>query len=238
MRARLVVGNWKMHGSLEANRALLEAIVAADVAGAVCVPFPYLAQASERLRGTRIAWGAQTLSEHASGAYTGEVSAPMLRDFGCRYVLVGHSERRQLFGESDARVAAKFTAARGAGITPILCVGETLEEREAGRTQEVVARQLDAVLAGDGPGGAVVAYEPVWAIGTGRTASPAQAQEVHAFLRQRVGAQTAILYGGSVKPANAAAIFAEPDVDGGLIGGASLVAEDFIALCRLAERKG
>jgi triosephosphate isomerase len=204
----------------------------------VCVPFPYLAQVSERLRGTRIAWGAQTLSEHASGAYTGEVSAAMLGDFGCRYVLVGHSERRQLFGEGDALVAAKFAAARAAGITPILCVGETLEEREAGRTQEVVARQLDAVLAKGALGDAVLAYEPVWAIGTGRTASPAQAQEVHAFLRRRVGADTAILYGGSVKPANAAAIFAEPDVDGGLIGGASLVAADFIALCRLAQGKG
>jgi triosephosphate isomerase len=238
MRSRLVAGNWKMHGSREANRALLDAIVAADLACAVCVPFPYLAQVSERLRGTRVAWGAQTLSEHASGAYTGEVSAAMLREFGCRYVLVGHSERRQLFGESDAQVAAKFAAARAAGITPILCVGETLEEREAGRTQAVVARQLDAVLAQGGLGDAVLAYEPVWAIGTGRTASPAQAQEVHAFLRRRAGADTAILYGGSVKPANAAAIFAEPDVDGGLIGGASLVAGDFIALCRMAERKG
>jgi triosephosphate isomerase len=233
-----VAGNWKMHGSREANRALLDALAAADVAGAVCVPFPYLAQVSERLRGTRIAWGAQTLSEHASGAYTGEVSAAMLGDFGCRYVLVGHSERRQLFGEGDALVAAKFAAARAAGITPILCVGETLEEREAGRTQEVVARQLDAVLAKGALCDAVLAYEPVWAIGTGRTASPAQAQEVHAFLRRRVGADTAILYGGSVKPANAAAIFAEPDVDGGLIGGASLVAADFIALCRLAQGKG
>jgi triosephosphate isomerase len=162
----------------------------------------------------------------------------MLGDFGCRYVLVGHSERRQLFGEGDAQVAAKFAAARAAGITPILCVGETLQEREAGRTQEVVARQLDAVLAKGALGDAVLAYEPVWAIGTGRTASPAQAQEVHAFLRRRVGADTAILYGGSVKPANAAAIFAEPDVDGGLIGGASLVAADFIALCRLAQGKG
>jgi triosephosphate isomerase len=233
-----VAGNWKMHGSREANRALLDALVAADVAGAVCVPFPYLSQVSERLRGTRLAWGAQTLSEHASGAYTGEVSAAMLGDFGCRYVLVGHSERRQLFGEGDAQVAAKFAAARAAGITPILCVGETLQEREAGRTQEVVARQLDAVLAQGALGDAVLAYEPVWAIGTGRTASPAQAQEVHAFLRRRVGADTAILYGGSVKPANAAAIFAEPDVDGGLIGGASLVAVDFIALCRLAQGKG
>jgi triosephosphate isomerase len=240
MRARLVAGNWKMHGNLAANRDLLDAIVAGvqGVECAVCVPFPYLAQAAERLRGTWLAWGAQNLSEHASGAYTGEVSAAMLGEFGCRYVLVGHSERRQLYGESDATVAAKFAAARDGGITPILCVGETLPEREAGRTQEVVARQLDAVLARGGIGAAVVAYEPVWAIGTGRTATPEQAQEVHAFLRQRLPASTTILYGGSVKADNAAAIFAQPDVDGGLIGGASLVAGDFIAICRAAERKG
>ena len=238
MRERLVAGNWKMHGSREINRALLEAIVAADVACAVCVPFPYLAQASERLRGTRVAWGAQTVSEHARGAYTGEVSAAMLGEFGCRYVLVGHSERRQLYGEGDAQVAAKFAAARAAGITPIVCVGETLEERESDRTQSVVARQVDAVLSRGGLGEAVLAYEPVWAIGTGRNATPEQVQEVHAFLRQRVGAGTPILYGGSVKPDNAGAIFAMPDVDGGLIGGASLVAKDFIAICRMAERRG
>jgi len=234
MRARLVAGNWKMHGSRESNRALLDAIVAADVACAVCVPFPYLGQAAERLRGTRVAWGAQTLSEHAQGAFTGEVSAAMLGEFGCRYVLVGHSERRHLFGETDAQVAAKFAAARAAGITPILCVGETLQERESGRTQEVVARQIDAVLARGGIGDAVVAYEQVWAIGTGRTATPEQAQDVHAYLRQRLSAQTCLLYGGSVKADNAAAIFAMPDVDGGLIGGASLVAKDFIAICRAA----
>lgn len=238
MRSRLVAGNWKMHGSRESNRALLDAIVAAGVECAVCVPFPYLAQAAERLRGTRVAWGAQTLSEHASGAHTGEVSAAMLGEFGCRYVLVGHSERRQLYGESDATVAAKFAAAQGAGITPILCVGETLPEREAGRTQDVVARQLDAVLARGGVGDAVVAYEPVWAIGTGRTASPAQVQEVHGFLRRRLPEATRILYGGSVKADNAAALFAMPDVDGGLIGGASLQAQDFIAICKEAQRKG
>jgi triosephosphate isomerase len=238
MRERLVAGNWKMHGSRESNGALLDAVVGANVACAVCVPFPFLGQAQERLRGTPVAWGAQTLSEHPQGAYTGEVSAAMLGEFGCRYVLVGHSERRQLFGEGDAQVAAKFAAARGAGITPILCVGETLAEREAGRTQDVVARQIDAVLARGGLGGALVAYEPVWAIGTGRTATPEQAQEVHAFLRPRVGADTRILYGGSVKADNAAAIFAMPDVDGGLIGGASLVAKDFIAICRMAERRG
>jgi triosephosphate isomerase len=238
MRARLVAGNWKMHGSLAANAALLDALVAAGVECVVCVPFPYLGQAAERLRGTQIAWGAQNLSEHASGAHTGEVSAAMLGEFGCRYVLVGHSERRQLYGESDGTVAAKFAAARDGGITPILCVGETLPEREAGRTQEVVARQLDAVLTKGALGDAVLAYEPVWAIGTGRTAAPRQAQEVHAFLRQRVNAATRILYGGSVKADNAAAIFAQADVDGGLIGGASLQAQEFIAICKLAQRKG
>ncbi|MDH4323148.1 MAG: triose-phosphate isomerase [Betaproteobacteria bacterium] len=238
MRARLVAGNWKMHGSLAANRALLDAIVAADLECAVCVPFPYLSQTAERLRGTRVAWGAQTLSEHASGAFTGEVSAAMLSEFGCRYVLAGHSERRQLFGETDAQVAAKSVAARNAGITPIVCVGETLPEREAGRMQDVVARQLDAVLAQGDIGDAVVAYEPVWAIGTGRTASPEQVQAVHGFLRKRLSETTRILYGGSVKPDNAAAIFAMPDVDGGLIGGASLKAQDFIAICTVAQRKG
>ena len=240
MRARLVAGNWKMHGSLAANRALLDALVAGvkGVECAVCVPFPYLAQVAERLRGTAIACGAQNLSEHAQGAYTGEVSAAMLADVGCRYVLVGHSERRQLYGESDAQAAAKFAAAQGAGIRPILCVGETLAERDAGRTDEVVARQLDAVLARGKFGDAVLAYEPVWAIGTGRTATPQQAQEVHGFLRKRVGEATRILYGGSVKAQNAAAIFAMPDVDGGLIGGASLVAQDFLAICAAAQAKG
>jgi triosephosphate isomerase len=240
MRARLVAGNWKMHGSLAANRALLDALVAGvkGVECAVCVPVPYLAQAVERLRGTAIACGAQNLSEHAQGAYTGEVSAAMLADLGCRYVLVGHSERRQLYGETDAQAAAKFAAAQGVGVRPILCVGETLAERDAARTEEVVARQLDAVLARSRFGDAVLAYEPVWAIGTGRTATPQQAQEVHGFLRKRVGEATRILYGGSVKAQNAAAIFAMPDVDGGLIGGASLVAQDFLAICAAAQAKG
>jgi triosephosphate isomerase (TIM) len=238
-RVRLVAGNWKMHGSLAANRALLDAVAAATsgmsgVECAVCVPFPYLPQAAERLRGSALAWGAQNVSEHREGAYTGEVSAAMLKDLGCRYAIVGHSERRQLYGEGDALVAAKFAAAQGAGLTPILCVGETLAEREAGRTEQVVGRQLDAVRFAD----AVLAYEPVWAIGTGRTASPEQAQAVHAFLRAKVGAATPILYGGSVKPQNAAAIFAMPDVDGGLIGGAALVAEDFLAIARAAAQKG
>jgi triosephosphate isomerase len=240
MRARLVAGNWKMHGSLTANRALMDALLAGvqGVECVVCVPFPYLAQAAERLKGTAIAWGAQNLSEHAQGAYTGEVSAAMLADLGCRYVLVGHSERRQIYGETDAVAAAKFAAAQGAGLRPIFCIGETLAERDAGRTEEVVARQLDAVLGRSKFGDAVLAYEPVWAIGTGRTATPEQAQAVHAFLRKRVGESTRILYGGSVKAQNAAAIFSMPDVDGGLIGGASLVAADFLAICAAARTKG
>jgi triosephosphate isomerase len=253
MRKRLVAGNWKMHGSRAANQALLDALVAGigaapDVECAVCVPFPYLAQAAERLRGTGVAWGAQDCSEHAHGAYTGEVSAAMVAEFGCRYAIVGHSERRQLHGESDALVAAKFGAARGAGLLPILCVGETLEERDRGRTESVVARQLDAVLERHGAtafADAVLAYEPVWAIGTGRNATPEQAQEVHAYLRARFAARDPaiaerlrVLYGGSVKAANAQALFAMPDVDGGLVGGASLVAAEFVAIARAAQRKG
>ncbi|MCX7894135.1 MAG: triose-phosphate isomerase [Burkholderiales bacterium] len=254
MRQPLVAGNWKMHGTLATNQRLLEALKAglAGLAGvqvAVCVPFPYLAQAGQALAGTGIGWGAQTLSEHDTGAYTGEVSGPMLRDFGCRYVIVGHSERRSLFGERDPQVAAKFVAAQRAGLTPILCVGETLAEREAGATEAVVASQLDAVIAAAGAQAlaqAVVAYEPVWAIGTGRTATPSQAQAVHEFIRARLATAggaalaggVAILYGGSVKAANAGELFRQPDVDGGLIGGASLVAEDFIAICRAAAAKG
>ncbi|HTQ75605.1 MAG TPA: triose-phosphate isomerase [Burkholderiales bacterium] len=245
MRARLVAGNWKMNGSLRANAALLDAVKAGleptdNVA--VCVPFPYLGQVSSALAGSAIAWGAQNVSEHDSGAYTGEVSGAMLKEFGCRYAIVGHSERRALYGESDDRVAAKFVAALRAGLTPILCVGETLEQRERGETESVVARQLDAVGA-SALSGAVLAYEPVWAIGTGRNATPQQAQEVHAFLRARVAArgkavaeELTILYGGSVKPANAAELFAMPDIDGGLIGGASLSAPDFIAICAAARR--
>jgi triosephosphate isomerase (TIM) len=242
VRTRLVAGNWKMHGSRTSNRALLEKILAgagkAAAQCAVCPPFPYLAQVAEQLGGSPVAWGAQNCSEHAQGAYTGEVSAAMLAEFGCRYVIVGHSERRQVFGESDAQVAAKFKAASAAGLTPILCVGETLAEREAGRTEEVVRRQLEAVLEKTSFGQAVLAYEPVWAIGTGRNATPEQAQEVHAFLRLKVSAETRILYGGSVKPQNAATIFAMPDVDGGLIGGASLVADDFVSIVKAAGAAG
>ena len=236
-RTRLVAGNWKMHGSRSANRALLDAILKGlpkgDAHCAVCPPFPYLGEVAERLRGTPVALGAQNVSEHAQGAYTGEVSAAMLAELGCRYVIVGHSERRQLFGETDGQVAAKFGAARAVGLTPILCVGETLAEREAGRTEEVVARQLAAVKFSE----AVLAYEPVWAIGTGRNATPEQAQAVHAFLRGKLNSDVSILYGGSVKAQNAAAIFAMPDVDGGLIGGASLVAEDFLVILHAAGTK-
>ena len=233
-RARLVAGNWKMHGSRASNRALLEEVLKGLVKGvecAVCVPFPYLEQAAAQLKGSALALGAQTVSEHAQGAYTGEVSAAMLKEMGCRYVIVGHSERREHFGERVEQAAAKYKAVRGSGMTPILCVGETLEERDAGSTEAVVARQLDAVKFEGG----VLAYEPVWAIGTGRNATPEQAQAVHAFLRKRVPAETPILYGGSVKPQNAAAIFAMPDVDGGLIGGASLVAKDFLSIVKAAS---
>jgi len=251
MRARLVAGNWKMHGSLAANARLLEALKAglpeAEGLGyAVCAPYPYLAQVSQALSGSRIAWGAQNVSEHDSGAYTGEVSGAMLREFGCRFAIVGHSERRALYGEDDGRVAAKFLAVRRAVLTPILCVGETLEQRERGETENVVGRQLDSVLDAAGVAAlanAVLAYEPVWAIGTGRNATPQQAQDVHAFIRSRVGARDkrlagnlTILYGGSVKPGNAPELFAMPDVDGGLIGGASLAAKDFIAICAAARR--
>jgi len=253
MRARLVAGNWKMHGNRASNRALLDAVVKgmseiSEVECAVCVPFPYLAETAVQLARTAVRCAAQNVSEHAQGAYTGEVSAAMLAEFDCRYVLVGHSERRQLFGETDAQVAAKFVATQAAGLAPILCLGETLAERDAGRTESTVARQLDAVLEKAGNAAladAVLAYEPVWAIGTGRNATPEQAQAVHAFLRERiaernkkVAAQLRILYGGSVKPANAKALFAMPDIDGGLIGGASLVAEDFLQIVHAAESRG
>lgn len=240
-RGRLVVGNWKMNGDGRANAALLGALASGwqPAAGrelAVCVPFPYLAQAREWLQGSAVAWGAQDVSEHAAGAHTGEVSAAMVAEFGSRYVIVGHSERRAAHGETDALVVAKARAALGAGLTPVVCVGETLAERESGAMAAVVGRQIDAVTAGLSGSLArcVVAYEPVWAIGTGRTASPEQAQEVHALLRQRLAAAGAadvkLLYGGSVKAANAAALFGMPDVDGGLVGGAALDANEFLAI--------
>ncbi|PZP56695.1 MAG: triose-phosphate isomerase [Azospira oryzae] len=250
MRYKLVAGNWKMHGSLAENQALLEAIVPAtrDLARvdvAVCVPFPYLQQVRDLLAGTHVMWGAQDASRHAKGAFTGEVSADMIAEFGARYVIVGHSERRTYHQESDALVGAKCQAVLGAGLTPIVCVGETLEERERGATEEVVARQLEAVVDAVGAAGlsrCVLAYEPVWAIGTGKTAAPEQAQEVHAFLRRRVAERDSavaegltILYGGSVKGASARALFSMPDIDGGLIGGASLVSEEFVAICKAAQ---
>ena len=237
-----------MHGGLAANLGLLHAVragvenLAAQVA--VCVPYPYLAQAQAVLGGSRTAWGAQDVSEHAQGAYTGEVSATMLNDFGCRYAIVGHSERRSFYGDTDEVVAAKTAAALAANLVPIVCVGETLAEREANVTAQVVTRQLDAVVACIGVAAlakAVLAYEPVWAIGTGKTATAAQAQEVHALLRARVAQADAgvaaglqILYGGSVKPGNAKELFSQPDIDGGLIGGAALVAADFVAICAAA----
>ena len=251
MRRKLVVGNWKMHGRLASNKELLTKVVAGvrDFKGAdfaVCVPYPYLAQAQSILQTTNVAWGAQNLNQFEEGAFTGAVSPGMLTDFACRYVIIGHSERRGLFHESNDIASAKFDAAIKAGLTPIFCVGETLEERDSGVTEQVVATQLDAVLDKAGTRGlakAVVAYEPVWAIGTGKTASPAQAQTVHAFIRQRVAKQDSqvaqalcILYGGSVKAANAIELFTMPDIDGGLIGGAALVADDFVAICRATQK--
>ena len=249
MRKRLIAGNWKMNGSAAASRELVAGILdglgTADVPETlVCPPFPYLAAVAAQADGTPLAVGAQNVSEHASGAYTGETAASMLADAGCRYVIVGHSERRSLYGETSAQVAAKFAAAQSAGLTPILCVGESLAERESGATEDVVAEQLDAVLEHSGVASlasAVVAYEPVWAIGTGKVATPEQAQDVHAFIRGRVAdgdagvaAGLRLLYGGSMKGDNAPGLLAMPDIDGGLIGGASLKAADFLAIVAAA----
>ncbi len=250
MRQPLVAGNWKMNGSRESVATLLDGlkagigeVKAAEVA--VCPPYIYIPMVQEGLARTPISWGGQDVSSEASGAFTGEISASMLLDFGCTYVIVGHSERRTLHGESDELVARKFAAARVAGLKPILCIGETLEEREQGVTEQVCARQLDAVIDLEGVAAladGVIAYEPVWAIGTGKVASPEQAQDVHAFVRGRVAALDAevadglrILYGGSMKPDNAAELLAKPDIDGGLIGGASLKAEDFLGICLAAN---
>lgn len=253
MRKPLVVGNWKMHGELASARALALAVRHAEghcvgVEIAVCPPFVHLGGVLEVLSGSEVASGAQSVCEFEGGAYTGEISAQMLRDLGVRYVIVGHSERRALFGESDARVLAKLRQVQAVGLTPILCVGETLQERQADDTEKVLARQLEGVL--DAPDAAalladlVLAYEPVWAIGTGETATPQQAQAVHAFIRARVAgagplraAALRVLYGGSVKPDNAPQLFAMPDIDGGLIGGAALKAADFIAICVAARAR-
>lgn len=248
-RKALVAGNWKLHGSRAENAALLEALlhgqatqISAEVV--VCPPFVYLLEAARLLKASHIGLGAQSVCAESSGAFTGEVSAAMLKDVGCGYVIVGHSERRAIYREDDALVARKFVAAQAQGLIPILCVGETLEERDHERTFQVIARQLNAVLdvTGIAPfASAIVAYEPVWAIGTGKNASPQQAQEVHAFVRAelskrdaRIAAVTRILYGGSVKAANAAEIFAMADVDGGLVGGASLQADEFLKICAAA----
>ncbi len=248
MRIPLIAGNWKMNGSLASNASLLEGI-RAGAAGlgaelAVCVPAPYLAQTQTALSGSGVNWGAQDVSVHASGAYTGEISAAMLNDFACRYAIVGHSERRSYHGESDELVAQKAVTAIAGGLTPIVCVGETLEQREQGDTHAVVTRQLAPVLAAVAEAGLskiVIAYEPVWAIGTGKTATPEMAQEVHELIRATLAQADAaaattvrILYGGSMKPDNAAELLAKADIDGGLIGGASLKAADFLAIARAA----
>jgi triosephosphate isomerase (TIM) len=250
-RQPLVAGNWKMHGT-RAGATELAMGIAQNLASlprpevALLPPFVFIPLIAEALRqaGGRIAYGGQNLDPHPSGAYTGEISGAMLRDFGCIYVIVGHSERRALFGETDVTVAEKFAAAQAMGLRPILCLGETLAERETAQTEAVVARQLDAVLSLSGAASladAAIAYEPVWAIGTGRTATPQQAQAVHRFLRNKIAAQDSrvaagvrILYGGSVKAANATELFAQPDIDGGLIGGASLHVDEFVSICRAA----
>ncbi len=247
MRQILVAGNWKLNGSLESVKQLVAGIKAGEgetgaTQVAVCPPFVYVPLVANLLADSKVAVGGQDVSDQEAGAFTGEVSGPMLNDFGCRYAIVGHSERRALYAEDDEFTARKFAAARKFGLTPILCVGETLEEREQGITEQVVARQLDAVIDLEGIAAiadAVIAYEPVWAIGTGKTATPDQAQEVHAFIRGKlagldpaVADKVQILYGGSVKGSNAAELFAMQDIDGGLIGGASLTAEDFLAICK------
>jgi len=249
MRQKLVAGNWKMNGSAASIHTLLDGIKQglSDVKNAeiaVCPPFVYLAQVAQSLTGTPVSWGAQNLSKESAGAFTGEVAASMLNDFHCKYVIIGHSERRALYGDTDQLVAEKYAVALKQGLKPIICVGELLSEREADQTEAVIARQLDAVLSLNGVEAlnqGVIAYEPVWAIGTGKTASPDQAQAVHAFIRQRIAAQSPevaakvqILYGGSMKPDNAAELMAMPDIDGGLIGGAALKADDFLAICRAA----
>lgn len=249
MRQLLIAGNWKMNGTRESATRLVSEILQnlelpSGYETLVCPPFVHLAEVARLIEGSALRLGAQNLCAEDNGAYTGEISGAMLHDLGCRYVIVGHSERRALYDESDALVARKFMAAQRVGLTPILCVGETLEERKRDQTRAVVTRQLQAVLGAAGIAAfdrAVIAYEPVWAIGTGNTATPAQAQEVHTLIRARLAAGDAkiaagirLLYGGSVKAANAAELFRMPDIDGGLVGGASLEAREFVAICRAA----
>ena len=255
MRRKLVVGNWKMHGNLESNHALLSGIITGlqaceNADYVVCVPSPYLFQAREMLSNTNIAWGGQNVNQHEEGAFTGAVAPHMLTDLGCTYVLLGHSERRVLFHETNLTAAARFDATIKAGLTPVLCVGETLAEHEAGLTEVIVASQMDAVMATLGDEdfatamrvNMVFAYEPVWAVGTGKTATPLQAQAVHEFIRNRIARRNSaaaehvrIVYGGSIKAGNAAELFSMPDVDGGLVGGASLSANEFVAICKSAN---
>jgi triosephosphate isomerase len=250
MRRPIVAGNWKLNGSRQSVKSLVDGIQSglSEVTRAevvVCPTFVHLGEVGEAIQGSPIRLGAQDVSDQDEGAFTGEVAAPMLKEYGCEYVIVGHSERRNVFGEGDEFTAKKFAAVRRAGLTPILCVGELLEERESGQTEEVVARQLDAVIELEGVGAfadAVIAYEPVWAIGTGKTATPDQAQAVHQFIRAKVAALDAevgdnvqILYGGSVKGSNASELFAMADIDGGLIGGAALKSEEFLTICRGAN---
>ena len=250
MKNKLIAGNWKMNGSAQSNAALLQALLAQSQGWAcevaVCVPAPYLAQVQALVHATPLRLGAQDVSAHEAGAFTGEVSASMLNDFGARYVLVGHSERRQYHGETDAQVALKAQRALAAGITPIVCVGETLEQREVGHSQDVVKRQLAAVIHANGHciSEIMVAYEPVWAIGTGKTATPEMAQQIHAVLRQQLhaasdhSARVRILYGGSMNAGNAAELLAQPDIDGGLVGGASLKPADFLSIISAASQAG
>ena len=250
MRQSLVVGNWKMNGSIQSNQSLLDNLKqnikkVQNAQVSVCAPFVYLQQISELLKGTVIAWGAQDISNQKPGAFTGEVAGSMLVDFNCQYVIIGHSERRNLYGESDELVAEKFAMAQSVKLIPILCVGELLEQREAGETENVVKRQLDAIINLQGVASlanSVIAYEPVWAIGTGKTATPQQAQNVHTFIRSLIAKKEAgiakqlqILYGGSVKANNAVELFAMPDIDGGLIGGTSLKADEFLTICQAAR---
>jgi len=250
MRKKLVAGNWKMHGNKEQNQELLNAIIAGmprmrSGECVVCVPYPYLSQVQLLLQNTFIKLGAQNVNQFAKGAYTGEVSAEMLNDFGCHYVIVGHSERRAVYGENDQTVALKYAAAQKSNMVPILCVGETSEQREADVTEQVIFKQLNAVIENSGVSSlvnAVIAYEPVWAIGTGKTATSQQAQDVHSYIREsiaildpEVASALTILYGGSVKADNASQLFAMPDIDGGLIGGASLIAADFISICQSVQ---